>query len=185
NHEEVGYKVRSYGLGSISDQDIKTASVSKGVIYGFHVDVKESVKRVAEKLGVKLRTFNIIYELVEALRKDLSELLDPEIKRTDLGRLSVLKIFKNDGRFQVIGGRAIKGIIKRGSLVEIVRNSSKIAIGKIVQLQQSKQDVAEVKEGLECGIKFEEINANPKNPLIIKEGDVLEVYEEEKILRTL
>jgi translation initiation factor IF-2 len=186
DHEEVGYKVIGYGLGAITDQDVKTGVVNKGVIYGLHVDIKDSVKKLAEKESIKIRTFDIIYHLVEALRKDLSELLEPEIEKIDFGRVQILKTFKLEANYQVIGGRVTKGMLKRGTLVDVVRNGAKIGGGRIIQLQQSKQESSEVKEGLECGMKFEEIwSANPKLPVVIKESDILEAYEEKRTSRSI
>jgi len=113
----------------------------------------------------------------------LGGLLEPEIERTQLGRLKVLATFKKDARSQIIGGKVISGKITRGGIVEVFRNGTKIALGKIGQLQQNKADSSEVKEGQEAGIRFDPLPNQPSQE--IKEGDILEVYEEKKIERTL
>ncbi|MEK7203863.1 MAG: translation initiation factor IF-2 [Patescibacteria group bacterium] len=176
--EEVSYNVVGYGIGNIKDNDIQTAANGEGIIYGFYVEIENSAGRLAEKEKVKVKTFKIIYELVEELRKDLSELLEPEIKRTVLGKLKILKLFKKGTNYQIVGGKVSWGLARRGALIDVLRNNGKIVSGRLSQLQHNKVDVEEVKEGLECGIRFE-------GPVEIKEGDVLEIYEEEKIRKSI
>ena len=178
NTEEVGYNVVGYGIGNIKDNDIQTAANGQGIVYGFYVETENSAQRLAEKEKVKVKTFKIIYELVEEWRKDLSELLEPEIKRTVLGKVKILKLFKKGTNYQIIGGRVNWGLAKRGALIDVLRKDGKIVSGRLSQLQHNKADVEEVKEGLECGIRFE-------GPVEIQEGDSLEIYEEEKIRRSI
>lgn len=176
--EEVGYNVLSYGVGNIKDNDIKTVAPTHGVVYGFYVEAENSAKRLAEKEKVKIKTSDIIYELVEELRKDLSELLEPEIKRNFLGKVRVLKLFKKGGNYQIVGGRVLQGYAKRGVLIDVLRNNVKIVSGRLGQLQHEKAETEEVKEGLECGIRFE-------GPPEIQENDVLEIYEQEVIKKSI
>lgn len=176
--EEVGYNVVGYGIGNIKDTDIQTAANGQGTVYGFYVETEDSAKRLAEKEKVTVKTFKIIYELIEELRKDLSELLEPEIKRTVLGKVRVLKTFKKGANHQIVGGKVVSGFAKRGAMIDVWRNDVKIVSGRLSQLQHNKTDVDEVKEGLEAGIKFE-------GPAEIQEGDTLEIYEEEKIRRNI
>lgn len=176
--EEVAYRVLGYGIGNIKDNDIQTAATSGGFVYGFYVEVEDSAKRLAEKEKIEIKTFKIIYEIVEELRKDLSGLLEPEIKRTVLGKVRVLKLFKKAANYQVVGGKVVWGLAKRNSLIDVLRNDGKIVSGRLSQLQHNKIDSEEVKEGLECGIKFE-------GPPEIQEGDTLEIYQEEKIKKSI
>ena len=148
------------------------------MVYGFYVEVEDSAKRLTEKEKVTIKTFKIIYELVEELRKDLSNMLEPEIKRTVLGKVKVLKLFKKEANYQIVGGRVGSGHARRGALIDVLRNNGKIVSGRLSQLQHNKADVDEVKEGLECGIRFE-------GPAEIKEGDLLEIYQEERIKRSI
>lgn len=177
-HEEVGYNVLSYGIGNISDADIKSVIPAGGVILGFNVDIVESAKRLAEKENVKFQTFTIIYDLVTALREKLSDLLEPEIKRVPLGKIKVLALFGGDSKSQIVGGEVTKGKVKRGAFIDVLRNGGVVTSGKLTQLQHEKADVEEVSEGLQSGIKFE-------GPAKIKEGDILDIYMEEKIKRTI
>lgn len=176
--DEVKYRVASYGVGNIRDSDIKSLISNKGIAYGFHVAVEDSAKNLAEKSGVRIKSFNIIYELIEEFKRDLSGLLEPEVKKNVLGRLSVLAVFKSDARGRIVGGKVVSGSLKRGALVDIYRNKALVGSGRLVQLQMVKEDVAEVKEGNEAGIRFE-------GDFEVKQGDVLEAYEEERIRRSI
>ncbi len=180
--EEVGYKVMNYGVGNITDADIKNASASNAGIVGFHVDIEDSAKNSAEREKIKFATYDIIYELVEGVRHIMSELLEPEIKRVSLGKLKILALFKGaDTKSQIVGGKITQGKAVRGATVDVIRNGTILMTGKLGQLQQSKEDVPEVKEGLEAGIRFDIMGT----PVELKEGDILEVYEEERIERSL
>lgn len=179
--EEVGYKVVAYDIGSISENDIKTANATKSKIVGFRVGVDDSAKRLAEREEIKIATFDVIYELVEYIRTEMGALLEPEVKRTLLGKLKILALFKKDSKSQIVGGKVVSGKITRGSVVDIIRAQNKIGSGKLSQLQQNKEDMTEVKEGLEAGLRVD----FGKEPVDIKEGDTVECYEEEKIQRTL
>ena len=176
--EEVAYNVLGYGIGKIKDNDIKTVAPTNGVVYGFYVEAEISAVRLAEKEKIKIKTFDVIYKLVEELRKDLSDLLEPEIQKTVLGKVKILKLFKKGSNYQVVGGRVVSGSAKRGALIDVLRNDGKIVQGRLSQLQHNKVDTDEVKEGLECGIRFE-------GPAEIKESDILEIYTEEKIRKSI
>lgn len=180
--DEVGYRVLHYDIGNISESDIKTAVGSKAKVIGFRVDIDGSAKKLAEKEGVEINNFDVIYELIEYIRKEMENLLEPETRRNFLGKVKILAVFKTDSRSQIIGGKVTSGKIMRGALVEVTRNNAKLISGKITQLQHNKADSTEVKEGLECGMKFEKSIPSEWD---IKEGDVLEAYEEEKITRSL
>lgn len=184
--EEVGVSVLGYGIGNISEADVKTAASTKATIFGFRVTADESAKKLAEKEGLKIVLYDIIYELIEAVRREMADLLEPEIRRNVLGKLRVLALFKRDGRTQILGGKVTSGKIARGASVDVVRPSTgsgqaAVKAGKLNQLQHNKEDVAEVREGLEAGLRIE--LADPA--LEIKVGDVLEVYQEENIKRSL
>ena len=109
-------------------------------------------------------------------------MLEPEIRKILLGKVKILAVFKKDQKSQIIGGKVISGKIIRGALADVLRNNAMLLGGKIIQLQQNKQDVSEVKEGLECGMKFEKTIQSEWD---IKEGDILEIYNEERISRSL
>ena len=179
---EIGYRVISYDIGNISEADVKTAIASKCQVIGFRVGTEESAKKMADKEGIKISNFDIIYELIEYVRNEMSELLGAEVKKNPLGKLKVLAVFKKDARAQIFGGRVMSGKVARGAMGDVIRNGVVVVSGRIGQLQHNKEDMPEVKEGLEAGIRFDSIGKDFPD---VKVGDILDVYEEEKIKRSI
>ena len=179
---EIGYRVISYDIGNISEADVKTAIASKCQVVGFRVGTEESAKKLADKEGVKISNFEIIYELIEYVRNEMSELLGAEVKKNPLGKLKVLAVFKKDARAQIFGGRVMSGKVVRGAMGDVTRGGAVIVSGKIGQLQHNKEDMPEVKEGLEAGIRFD---AASKDFADVKVGDILDIYEEERIKKSI
>ena len=181
--EEVGYKVVGYGVGTISDADIKNARATQAAIIGFHVGIDGSAKQSAEREGIKVQIYQTIYELVENIKSLMSELLEPEIKKNALGKIKILAIFKGgDNKSQIVGGKVTQGQAVRGALIDVMRNGILLLSGRLGQLQQNKADVGEVAEGNECGVRFDS-QSKMISPIAV--GDVLEIYQEEKIKRTI
>ena len=177
--DEVAINYIGSGVGNITESDIKLATPApQGVVFGFNIDTTPVAKRLAEASGITIKTFRIIYELVEEVKKMLSEMLPPEIVRTDLGSLGVLAIFKTGKKDMIIGGRVNDGKIVKGSLIEIKRDGEIIGKGKISNLQQNKNATSEVGKGNECGLTVD-------SDVKIKEGDTLASYLEEEKKRTL
>ncbi len=179
---EVGYHVISYDIGNITEADVKTAIASRGQVVGFRVGTEESAKRLADKEGIRVGNFDIIYELIEYVRSEMGELLGAEIKKNTVGKLKVLATFKKDSRSQIFGGRVLSGKVIRGAMADVSRNGTILGSGRVGQLQHNKEDMPEVKEGLEAGIRFDSVS---KEFPEVKEGDILEIYEEEKIKRNI
>ncbi len=178
DHAEVGVEVISSGVGAITESDIKMAESAQALIYGFNVEPTSVAKRQAEKGKIEIETYNIIYKLVEKLKERLAAMLPPEIVRTDSGRLSVLAIFKTGKRDMIVGGRVSEGKLLRGSLIEIKRGDEIVGSGKMMNLQQNKQNADEVGQGNECGVVFE---GSEK----IQVSDTLLCYKVEEKRRTL
>ena len=166
-------------LAELKSEKIKTWRDDKTGLY-----LPNLFWEMAERELVKLFSFDIIYELVEEVKKQMSLLLTPEVTRTPLGQLKVIAIFKREGRGQIVGGKIISGKLKRGAMVDVMRNSQLVVSGRLAQLQQAKADVEEVAEGLEAGLRCDFLGNITPN-LYIREGDLLEVYSEEHIARTL
>jgi translation initiation factor IF-2 len=183
--EEVDYNIVNYGLGNINDVDIKNAIAVKGSVIGFHVEVDESAKQMAEREKITVQTFDIIYNLAEAVRSIMSDLLEPEIKRIPLAKVKILATFKNLVKSQIVGGKVIQGKAVRGAMIDVIREGVPIITGRLGQLQHDKADVAEVAEGLEVGIRFDLLPESTASLPVIKEGDILEIYQEEKIKRSI
>lgn len=176
--EEVIINIIDSEVGNITESDIKTGAPSQAIVLGFNVEVTTVAKRLAETNDVKIKTFKIIYELVEEVKKMVIDMLPPEIVRTDLGMVNVLAIFKTGKRDMIVGGRVTDGKITKGALIEIRRDGEIVGKGKLEQLQQDKKVTAEVGKGNECGIVFE-------GDTKIKEGDTLMAFTEEEKKRTL
>lgn len=176
--DEIGYIVLASGIGNVSEGDVVSVAKDQGKIYGFRVGVEKSAEGLAQREGVEIRTYDVIYEMIEDIKKDLSVLLDPEIKRNPLGKAKVLATFKTTDKFQIVGGKVMSGKIVRGAMLEVMRGGNPVFQGKITQLQHNKADVEEVTDGLEFGIKFE-------GPQEVQEGDIIEIYQEEKVTRSL
>jgi len=122
---------------------------------------------------VKIMKVELIYDLVEGIRKFMASRLELKLVRTDLGKVKTLVIFRTEKNRQIIGGKVIEGEVKKGALIEIFREEELIGKGKLVNLQKNKKDIARLPKGEECGILYE---GNVK----IDKGDILVIYTEEK-----
>ncbi len=176
--DEIVLEIMASGVGSITESDVRTAESAHALLVGFNSEPTSVAKRLAETSKVEIVTYNIIYKLVDAIKDRLSSMLPAEIVRTDSGRLSVLAIFKTGKHDMIIGGRVSEGKLLRGSLLEIKRGDEIVGQGKMLNLQQNKQNADEVGQGNECGVVFE---GNVK----IAVGDTLICYKEEEKKRTL
>lgn len=176
--EEVCLNLIKSNTGDISEADVKLAYPSEAIIIGFRVKTSPSVLNLAKRSGVKIRDYEIIYELFEGIKKEAAKLLEPEIEREKLGKLKVIAIFRKEKSRMIIGGKVLEGKIVNKALLDVIRSEGKIISGRIVQLQHNKKDMAEVEKGREAGILFE---GEP----IIEEGDILECYRIERKKREL
>lgn len=176
--DEAAFEEVASGVGHITESDVKLAESAGAVVFGFNVEPTAVARRIAEKSGVSIETFNIIYKLVDRAKERLADLLPPEIIRTDYGRLSILAVFKTGKRDQILGGRVSEGKMVRGALLEIKRGDEIVGAGKMGNLQQNKENAEEVGQGNECGLVFE---GSEK----IAVGDTLIAYKEEQKRRTL
>lgn len=178
NSEEVAVQYVGTGVGNITESDVKIAESAGATIFGFNVVVTPVAKRLSEGAQIEVKTYNIIYELVEEVKKMLSNLLPVEVIRTDLGILKVLAIFKNGKREMIVGGRVSEGKMIKGENIEIKREGEIVGKGRLSNLQQNKNNTQEVNQGNECGVTFE-------GGTKIKEGDNLICYREEEKKRKL
>jgi translation initiation factor IF-2 len=165
-------------VGVITESDVLTAAAGKAVIIGFNTKPETKVEQIASQQGVKIRQFNIIYEAVDALREEMANLLDPIIKEKPLGKAEVRQIFTLPKKSTLIAGSAVtEGLVRRGSMVRVVRERKVVYTGKIASLRRIKDDVREVSAPLECGIGLEFTE--------VKVGDVIDAYELEEIRPSL
>ena len=161
-------------VGDINENDAKLAEMSKAEIIGFRVKISPVVVRFMQNdLEKKLRvkTFDIIYEMIQDIRRGLEKSLDAEIVRNDVGKLRVIINFFGEKNRQIVGGKITEGEFKKGLKLEVIRDSAKIGSGRIINLQRDKKDADLLRKGDEAGILFE---GNVK----IEKGDYLVAYVE-------
>ncbi len=161
------------GIGDINESDIKLASATRLVtIIGFRVKTDPAARELARTQNIRIVTGEVIYELLDEVKQAITDLIPPEVKRIDLGRVKILKVFKKADGKQVVGGRVETGKIAKGARIEVVRMRGIIGTGSIAGLQRGKQAVEEVAQGLECGMMADTRTA-------IEEDDELVIYQEE------
>jgi translation initiation factor IF-2 len=175
---EVKVEIVHRGVGAITEGDILLAKASGAIILGFHVRPDNNARIAAEREGVDIRLYRIIYEAVNDVRSALEGLLRPEQREVILGDAEVREVFKVS-RIGTIAGCSVRnGVINRQGRARLIRDSVEVYDGTIASLRRFKEDVREVREGFECGIAIENFND-------IKVGDVIECYRTEQIARTL
>lgn len=184
-NEEVAVKIIHSGVGLVSDSDVMMAAASKGMIVAFHTDFDSpNVLRTAERERVEVKKYTIIYDLLENINKILTGLLEPEVVVVTLGRAQIKQIFLTKKKEIILGARVLSGKLVVKSRVRIIRGVTALdednIVGKgvIDSLRKVDEQVHEVKEGNECGIRF-------TGDLDVKEGDIFEAYREEKRERKL
>ena len=175
---EVRVDVVHRGVGAITESDILLAKASGAIVLGFHVRPDSNARSAAEREQVDVRTYRIIYEAVEDVRNALEGLLKPEERETVLGEAEVLQLFKVSKVGTIAGCMVRSGTIQRTAKARVVRDGTAVYTGSLSSLKRFKDDVKEVREGLECGIGIENFND-------LKAGDRIESFRMEEIKRTL
>lgn len=176
--DEVAINYIHQGVGDITESDVKLGQTSGAVVFGFNIQPTTVAKRLAEMNKVEVKSYKVIYELVEDIKKRLEGMLGEEIVRTDLGKLKVLAVFMTGKKDMIVGGNIVSGKMKKGEFVEVIREEKVLGRGKLVNLQQNKINVDEVTQGHECGITFD-------GETKIKEGDTLVCFHEEVVKKIL
>jgi translation initiation factor IF-2 len=170
---EIGIKVLYSEAGNIGENDVMLASASNAIIIGFNVQADVSARRVAEKEGVDIRLYEIIYRMTEDIEKALNGMLEPKTREKVIGRAQVLAVFSASKFGKVAGCKVIDGELRRNSKVRLYRGTDLVYEGDMGSLRHEKDDVKEVKQGYECGVGF-------KNFSDIQVGDQLVSYVVEK-----
>ncbi len=166
---KVKLKILATAVGGISESDILLASASKALIVGFNVRPDAKSQAEAEKRGVEVKTYTIIYELIDDITKAMEGLLDPVSKESVTGRAKVRNVFNISKAGTVAGSFILKGKVQRSNQVRVIRDGRVVYTGKVSGLKRFKDDAREVAEGYECGISVENFND-------IKVGDILETF---------
>jgi translation initiation factor IF-2 len=176
--DEVAARVLHSGVGGISESDVTLAEASGVPIIAFNVRANKEAREAAERAGVEIRYYNVIYDLVDDVKKAMSGLLAPTLRETMLGNAQILEVFKVSKVGNVAGCRVTDGSVERGANVRLIRDNVVVHEGKLSQLKRFKDDVREVNSGMECGMAFE-------NYQDMRQGDVIECYRVEQIQRSL
>lgn len=176
--DEVKVNIIYGGVGGIKESDIMLAAASQGLVLGFGVRPDSNARQVAEHEGVEIRTYNIIYEAVDEIRRAMEGLLAPESREKIVGRAEIRELFKVSKVGTIGGCRIVEGKAIRAARVRVLRDSVQVYDGKVSSLRHFKNDVREVEHGQECGVGVEGYND-------LKMGDVIEFYQMEEIARTL
>ena len=177
-NEEVGIQIIHKSVGLVTESDVLLAAASGAVIIAFHVQVDSNAKLQAQQGGVDIRSYNVIYNAEEEVKMALEGLLEPEIKEEIVGRAVVMEMFKIPKQGFIAGSRVDEGIIHRGAKARLIRDDEVIHEGSITSLKRFKDDVKEIKDGMECGIGIDGAGK-------FKENDVIVTYEIQTIKRTL
>ena len=177
-NDEVAARILLSGVGGITESDVTLAQASKAVVIGFNVRAHKEAREAAERAGIDIRYYNIIYDLVDDIKATLSGMLPPTLREERLGEATIQEVFEVSKVGKVAGCRVTDGIVERGAHVRLIRDSVVIHEGKLKTLKRFKDDAKEVTSGQECGMAFE----NFEN---MRAGDVIECYRVEEIRRTL
>jgi translation initiation factor IF-2 len=176
--EEVAARIIHAGVGGINESDVRLAETSNAAIIGFNVRANKEAHEAAERAGIEIRYYNIIYDLVDDVKKAMSGLLAPTLRETRLGSALILEIFTVSKVGKVAGCRVTDGVVERGANVRLIRDNVVIHEGKLSQLKRFKDDAREVMAGQECGMAFESYQD-------MRQGDTIECYRVEKVQRSL
>lgn len=174
--QKINVNVIHFSVGAITESDINLAITSKAIIIGFNTKPTKEAQLIAEREGVEIRRYNIIYDVIEDIKNSISGLAAPKIREEVIGEVEIRQIFKIPSIGVVGGGFVTKGVITKDSLCRVYRENVVIFTGKISTLYHFQNPVREVKQGLECGLTIEKFND-------LNEGDILELYKnvEEKV----
>ncbi|MBY0555240.1 translation initiation factor IF-2 [bacterium] len=175
---EVKNKIVHAAVGGVTENDVMLAHTSKGIVIGFNVRPDNNAQAKAKQLGVDIRTYSIVYEMVDEIKKAMTGMLTPQLVEKVMGTAEVRNIFSVPKLGVIAGCSVTKGKIQRSNMLRLVRDGKIVYEGKLASLKRFKDDAKEVAEGFECGIGIENFND-------IKVGDVIEAYMKEEIAREL
>ena len=178
NTDEVMARVIHAGVGGITESDITLAEASGAAVIGFNVRAHKEAREAAERSGIEIRYYNIIYNLVDDVKGAMSGLLAPTLREEMLGNASIMEVFNISKVGKVAGCRVTDGRVERGASVRLIRDNVVVHEGKLSTLKRFKDEVKEVLSGQECGMAFE-------NYQDMRPGDVIECYRVEEIKRSL
>jgi translation initiation factor IF-2 len=178
SEERVEVQIIHSGVGAITETDVNLAMATGAIIIGFNTKPVGKAQALAEHEKIQIRTYSIIYDMIDDLKKAMEGLLQPKIVETEIGKAEVRKVFSVSKIGTIAGGYVLEGKATRNAMVRVVRGGKVLFTGKLASLKRFKDDVKEVQAGYECGISVEGFND-------LKEGDIFELFVEEKEKQTL
>jgi translation initiation factor IF-2 len=176
--DEVKVKVVANGVGAITESDVNLSRASHAMIIGFNVRADTAARRIVEQENVMLKYYSVIYDIIDEVKKLLGGMLSPEMKEQILGLAEVREVFRSPKFGAVAGCMVIEGVVRRSNRIRVLRDNVVIYEGELESLRRFKDDVNEVRNGMECGIGV-------KNYTDVRPGDQIEVYETIQVARTL
>jgi translation initiation factor IF-2 len=177
-NDEVGARLVHVAVGGITESDVSLAAAANSAIVGFNVRANAQAKQLAERGGIEIRYYNVIYDLVDDIKAAMSGLLSPMLRETFLGTAEILEVFNITKVGNVAGCRVTDGRVERGANVRLIRDNVVIHEGKLSTLKRFKDEVKEVQSGQECGMAFE-------NYSDMRKGDQIECFRVEEVKRSL
>ncbi|MDG0992230.1 MAG: translation initiation factor IF-2 [Luminiphilus sp.] len=177
-NDEVKVNVVASGVGGLTESDVSLALTSEAIMFGFNVRADAGARRLAEQEGVEVRYYKVIYDLIDDVRSALSGMLSPELREEIIGIAEVRDVFRSPKFGQIAGCMVTEGTVYRAKPIRVLRDNIVIYEGELESLRRFKDDAAEVRNGVECGIGV-------KNYTDVKVGDLIEVFDVNEIARTL
>ncbi|HID49293.1 MAG TPA: translation initiation factor IF-2, partial [Chromatiales bacterium] len=176
--DEVKVKIVSSGAGGITESDVNLAVASNAILIGFNVRADSVAKRLIDEEDVDLHYYSVIYDLIDDDKNAMSGMLAPEFKEEIIGLAEVRDVFRSPKLGAIAGCMVVEGVVKRNNPIRVLRDNVVIYEGELESLRRFKEDVNEVKQGMECGIGVKNYND-------VKVGDQIEVYERVEVAREL
>lgn len=174
---EVRVRIIHTGVGAVNESDVMLAAASQAIIIGFNVRPRPEAKVLAEREGVDVRTYRIIYRVIEDVRGALVGMLEPDIVEESLGSLEVRATFRASRLGTIAGCYVADGVVRRGADCRLVRDGTVVHVGRVASLRRVDEDVREVTQGFECGVLLDDFDD-------VKDGDEIEVFELTEVART-
>ena len=171
--EKYKLKILRAAVGEVGETDVKLAKGSGSKILAFRVKTSPIAKSLAEREKVRVITSEIVYELIETVRKLMEKIVEIEIVKVDIGKIKILAVFLTEKNRQIIGGKVVEGEARNKLHCEIIRNEEKMGEGRIINLQRNKKEVTKIPKGEECGLLYE-------GGVRVQEGDILVLYVKEE-----
>ncbi|MFP4182828.1 MAG: translation initiation factor IF-2, partial [Thiohalospira sp.] len=176
--EEARVKIVSSGVGAVTESDVNLAMASEAIVIGFNVRADAAAKKLVQEEGVDLHYYSVIYDLVDEVKRAMSGMLSPEIKEEIVGTAEVRDVFRSPKFGAIAGCMVTEGVVRRQNPIRVLRENVVIYEGQLESLRRYKEDVNEVRQGMECGIGVKNYND-------VREGDQIEVYHRVEVERSL